>query len=413
MQGGGARLKLQIVEGQMISQQVNNSVNVQSIQSAQVSRGTNVSSTQALSGLTKGLIGSEAASSVSGSSAGVEAAGSVSNLLGPSPSISQTEAILDAFSQQQQQLQERVEAAFSFEDPQNVKNHVKIKDGDYGAISDYASAWIQKAVSGFSDGTPATNGQDLATTFNLKDLAMTPEEVTQYYRDVIGIKTYGYMPSQNIQTCAPSFLQNDSILANIERLDAQIRSNLTSKGSLSANLTGSKNSTNGLTSYFQNVAPSVSSQKNASAGYDYSSMLSSLGSKDSFSVFTDKSIAYADLTSLYQNGTIASGTKLSDNSALVPEFDYSEYMQQVQDMYSQGYDSMISDYMSACGLSDSSSISSDTVAVQSLQTTAMSTSELVNKYNSEMTDGILSLSELQAMYEKALSANGVGATLLA
>ena len=142
-------------------------------------------------------------------------------------------------------------------------------------------------------------------------------------------------------------------------------------------------------------------------------MLSSLDSKDSFSVFTDNSIAYEGLTSLYQNGTIADGTKLSDNSAVVPEFDYSEYMQQVQNMYGQGYDSMISDYMSACGLNDAPSISPDVMSVQNLQSTAMSTNELVVKYNSEMTDGILSLSELKAMYEKALSANGISAALLA
>lgn len=412
--GGGARLKLQIVEGQMISQQVNNSVNIQSVQSAQVSGGANVSATKALSGVTKGLIGSVSASSVSGSSAGVEATGSVSNLLGSS-STSQSEATFTRPAQMQQQLQERNEAAFSLKDPQGAANYsIELKGDNYESISEYASAWTKKAANAALAGTSVTaNGQDPTAVRSMTDFAMTPEAATQYYKDVIGIKTYGSMPSQNVQTCAPSCFQDGSLLASMDKWNAQVRTNLASKNTLSSTLTGSKNSTSGLTSYFQNTTPSVSDQKNAFNDYRYSSMLSSLDSKDSFSVFTDNSIAYEGLTSLYQNGTIADGTKLSDNSAVVPEFDYSEYMQQVQNMYGQGYDSMISDYMSACGLNDAPGISPDVMSVQNLQSAAMSTNELVVKYNSEMTDGILSLSELKAMYEKALSANGISAALLA
>ena len=403
---GGARLKLQIVEGQMISQQVNNSVNVQSVRSAQVSGGASVSATKALSGVTNGLVGSVSATSSSGSSAGVEATGSVSNLLGSS-STSQSESAFFTTAQMQQQLQERSDAAFNLKDPQGAANYpIELKGDNYDSISDYASAWTKKAANAALAGTSATaNGQDPTAVRSLADCVMTPEAATQYYRDVIGIKTYGSMPSQNVQSCAPSCLQDGSLLASMDKWNAQVRNNLASKNTLPSSLTGSKSSTSGLTSYFQNTTPSVSDKKNA-LDDSHSSTLSSLGFKDTLYVFNDNSIAYEGLTSLYQNGTIAEGTKLSDNSALVPEFDYSEYMQQVQDMYGQGYDSMISDYVSACGLNDAPSISPDIVAVQNLQSTAMSTNELTVKYNSEMTDGILSLSELKAMYEKAFSAKG-------
>lgn len=397
----------------MISQQVNNSVNVQSVQSAQFSGGTRVGATKALSGVTRGLIGSEVTSSGSSSGVGVEAAGSVSNLLGAS-SASQSEATLATPAQMQQQLQERNDAAFDLKDPQAAANYsIELKGDNYDSISDYASAWTKKFANKALAGTSVTaNGQDPTAVRSLTDFVMTPESATQYYRDVIGIKTYGSIPSRNFQTCAPSCFRDGSLLASMDTWNAQVRSSLASRNGSFGSLTGIKTSS-GLTSYFQRTTPSLSDQKNVFSDYSYSSMLSSLNSKGNFSVFTDNSIAYEGLTSLYQSGTIANGTKLSDNSAVVPEFDYSKYLQQVQDMYGQGYDSMLSDYMAACGLNDSPSISPDVIAVQNLQSTAMSTNELVVKYNSEMTDGILSLSELQAMYEKALSANGVSAALLA
>lgn len=394
----------------MISQQVNNSVNIQSVQSAQVSGGTNIRATKALGGVTRGLIGVETSvTSGSGSAAGLQTTGNVSNLLG----TNQGESSIATSKPVQQMLQERNEAAFDLKDPLSAANyHVEIKGDNYNSISDYASNWNKKAASAALAGTSVTaNGQDPTAMRNMTDLMMTPDQATQYYRDVIGIKTYGSNPSKNVQVSAPNCFQDGSFAASMDKWHSQVRDNLSSKNSLPSFYTNNATASKGLTSYFQNTTPSVSEHKNVFS--DYNSMLTSLESKNSFTAFTDNSIAYEGLAALYQNGTIADTTKLSDNSAVVPEFDYSTYMQQVQDLYGQGYDSMLADCMTACGGMATPSISPDVMAVQNLQTTAMSTNELVVKYNDQMTDGILSLSELKAMYDKAFSANGVAGALLA
>ncbi|MGM9992378.1 MAG: hypothetical protein ACI376_05970 [Candidatus Bruticola sp.] len=374
---GGVGLSLQMVEGQMISQQVNNGISIQSLQSGQVSFQGKTGVTQALSGISKGLVGAESASASTGSnsSASLEATSSVSNLLGvnSSDTASSTDNITRANENRQAN-------SFNPLDPEGNAN--RDIDGSFSGISDYSRDWLESVFSVYRD---ENSGQSVAlqnylNSCNsvLSDFVPTKVDLfSQQYQNLTGIKPgNGFDPSVSSQSCPMC------------------------GSSLS-------NSKPGSVAYFQSTAPTFSNVEM------FLPPAGSFGSKNivngDLDVFGANSIAYEGLASLYQNSFTNINNQSGGVSESIPGFDASAYMQQIQDMYGEGYTSMASDYMEACGLS---SISTDDINayMQEVRTAAMSTSQLVEKYNAQMTDGILSDSELQAMYEKAVSANGVFAS---
>ncbi|MGM9998243.1 MAG: hypothetical protein ACI38Q_02425 [Candidatus Bruticola sp.] len=358
----------------MISQQVNNGVSIQSLQSGLVSFHGRTGVYRALSGISKGLVGAESASASAGSnsSASLEATGSVSNLLGTNSSNASSSA--DNLTRANEN---RLNNSFNPLDPEGNAN--REIDCSFSAISDYSRDWTESLLSVYRDEN-SSNSATLQNYLNscssvYGDFVPTQAgQFSQYYQNLTGAKPgCGFDPgaySQSCPTCGSS-------------------------------LSGSKP---GSVSYFQSTLPSLNNTEMSlpPAG--------SIGSKnglgDDFDIFGTNSIAYEGLASLYQNDFVNFDNQSFGLTDSVPSFDTSAYMQQIQEMYSEGYASMASDYMAACGL-DSNSTYDINSYLQDAQTTAMSTSQLIEKYNSQMTDGILSSSELQAMYEKAVSANGV------
>lgn len=419
--------------------QIGNIFSTQSAQSAQVTFSGNTGSAQALSNVGSGLVGNSKPMAGSGAAArnsDVKAAGSVSNLLGNKETSKSGVMSREKFAEIRTEADER--APFNMTDPQGCAGYSIDRDGSYSSMVKYSTDWTNRAArySLGGDSTALGNGSVFAA-IDTSSFVMTPSQAAANYQSMTGTNAI-FNPAESVQSFIPQNFTDGTLSAQLTASNRtalnNVLGNLYSNTSIDAGtkLTQTKMptipfaassltspaSSSGMTSYFQNTAPTGSTGAfDASALTDEFTRITnnSMAMGDTFSsdFSFDKlnSMAYENLQQLYAPQTSAASG--SSAKSAVASFDYSNYMQSVQGMYSEGYADMAKDYAAACGLSGNITENEGLTAMNNLQNTAISTDQLVTKYNYEQTDGILSLSELKAMYDKAFSSGDIASALMA
>ena len=405
----------------MISQQINY-IGVQSAQSAQVSFGGHVNSTGALSNVTSGLIGSRTPAAQNGGSwahTGVELTGSMSNLLGSKPNAAEpaTQQASGYESTWGQALKDRADQEFINRSPLDVHaEDYEPQDGSYEAMLAYAEDWTNRGIDMYlgENGPWAhylTPEQTSNGAMNFSASRVFADAAS--YEGLFGQESkFSYYPSCTIQGCNPPILGLDGSVSTTYTATSILTTDVTNyypdyTGMLNSIKSGAYKAPEGTSvPGFNEVANPYEAVHamdfpEMEIGYQYDSQVDLTDPNN----VTNKQLA-AFYPELFGDGVLQLSSDNGSKSAVAASSDlgYSDLLAQYNDMIVNGPAGMAGDYLSVFNeLADAS--------VEQLQspdsftgpTVAMSTSELVQKYNNEMTDGVLSLDEMRAMYDKAFS----------
>lgn len=427
----------------MISQQVNNNFAVQT-NSAQVSFVGNPTPTRELASISSGLTGSSSTSASSSSAqAGVEVAGGLAGALGQPREGVDREAVAQSYKSNLERTEElreaQAEEAFrqQMADPSLAAGYSISNEGRFEDIAAYSQKWTER-ITNYTLGSTLEGGQgDYYQNFqniSVQDFVMDPQQAQNYYQQLTGYSA-AFNPADSVQSCAPSFFTDGSMQSRMTEWNNQVLQNLqngqlyqmpsfVTEGVEMPNL-----NTMGTNSAFRNTMPNLGWSEEQpyfktpdefSQGYDFDTQafgedLAALNERyadnlqNMYPAMGDlyNTSAYDNLTALYQKGSVSADTKVDDQSQVIPEFDMQAYAQSLQGYYSQAYADLAADYASA--LSTDITENPGLRQIESTQSTAMSTSQLVAKYNMQQTDGLVSLDELKAMYEKAFAVEGASA----
>ncbi|MBQ7501429.1 hypothetical protein IJT93_01755 [bacterium] len=399
----------------MISEQVNNNIRVQVPQGSFVNGGGSIGSAQSLSNISRGLIGGKASQAFGvfggAKAAQAEVAGGLTGLLGCRESLENFNA------QSSRNLNDKTET-FTWTDPDKSVNwHI----GDHGIdeLSDYGKDFMHNMVGytyggdtasafrGTSADHPAFVTDSLPLTSEFRDKFnipansssnLFPEDISKAMSNAMT-----FDPSAFTQACAPSNFATPA----------------------STGVGGMENYFNtSAMNYFSTPKPNEDSAVTLLHSYQgaiddmgasvYSQRDSIMSQRDPLmSLVQDgNSLAYSDLANLYNlNGV---GTETFQ----VPDLNIDSYLEQTyqSNLAALRQPDAIENYFSDAGTQQGFENLGNFVNMTTGnmgQATAISTNELIAKYNSQMTDGILGLDEMKSMYDKAFASGNMNTLYMA
>ena len=403
----------------MISEQINNSMKVQVPQGSFINGGMGVGSAQSLSNISKGLIGGNSNSIFGGlgssKTAQAEMAGGLSGLLGNCGESFSMNRVLTGGDRILKNESEK----FTWTNPADAVNgHI----GDHGVdeLSDYGKDFLHNMV-GYSfggdyaasfTGTDAAHPSFVTDTIpftnefrNTVNMPQTysggnafPEDITKAMSDAMT-----FDPSAFTQTCAPS---NFATPASTGVGGMENYFNTSAINYFSTPKPNEDSAVTLLNSYqgaINDMGTSIYSQRDSIMSQN---PLASQRDPLMSLVQDGNSLAYSDLADLYNlNGV---GTE----SFQVPDLNIDSYLEQTyqSNLAALRQPDAIENYFSDAGTQQGMENLGKFVNMTTGnmgQATAISTDELISKYNSQMTDGILNLNEMKSMYDKAFASGNM------
>lgn len=404
----------------MISEQINNSMKVQVPQGSFINGGIGVGSAQSLSNISKGLIGGNSNNTVGGlgssKAAQAEVAGGLSGLLGCREESYSLNRVLTGGDRILKNESEK----FTWTNPADgVNKHI----GDHGVdeLNDYGKDFLHNMV-GYSlggdyaasfvgtdaahptfatDPIPFTN--EFRNTVNLPkspDLgAAFPEDISKAMSNAMT-----FDPSAFTQTCAPS---NFATPASTGVGGMENYFNTSAMSYFSTPKPNEDSAVTLLNSYqgaINDMGTSIYSQRDSIMA-QRDPLLSQRDPLMSL-VQDGNSLAYSDLADLYNLNGVGTET------FKVPDLNVDSYLEQTyaSNLAALRQPDAIENYFSDAGTKQGMENLGKFVNMTTGnmgQATAISTDELISKYNSQMTDGILNLNEMKSMYDKAFASGNM------
>lgn len=373
----------------MISQQINN-FDVQAMNASQMSFTGATNSVRSLSNIGQGLIGSGSAQ-VGGSGSGSEVAeanvaGTVSNVLGGETSGTKEQ-------EETSNLVGQDGVNRDLYDPEKAAGHLVSGEAKPTELAEYAEKWVGQFTNYGANDEALRQFSNLGVTPNDTNMS----SFNNFYQDFVGSNPNSPMGNNSIVLEAG--YQN---VLSINYSNGTVAyPNLTAgaANSMKNGATAVANAIKQNNQYSSTIRNNVTTAYTQTMGQAHQE-LNDINSTYS-QIYSDNSLAYQNFNNLYQYD--ATTQSITDIDYQAPEFDFSPYMEQLNTLGSMGHTAQASDLE----LLFNNYSAANTNLVSSMsnyeQSVAMSTSDLINKYNAQATDGIMSANEIQAQYDKGFT----------